>query len=227
MTIAGTRDRTRERIVGTAARLVAEGGREALTTRAVAAAAGVQAPVIYRLFGDKRGLLDAVVAHGFEAYLSRKAVHGSGDPVDDLRAGWDLHVGFGLANPGLYVLMYGDPEAGPPGPAAARAHELLRSHLRRVARAGRLRVDEELAAALLHSSACGTVLTLLAHDHGTGAAAVRTLGREAAIAAITTDPPAGARPGIVEGFRAAVAGAPQLTPAEHALLREWLDRLAG
>ncbi|WP_338419811.1 TetR family transcriptional regulator [Streptomyces klenkii] len=31
-----------------------------MTTRAVAAAAGVQAPAIYRLFGDKDGLLEAV-----------------------------------------------------------------------------------------------------------------------------------------------------------------------
>ena len=95
------RDETRERIVATAAELLARDGREAVTTRAVAAAAGVQAPTIYRLFGDKTGLLDAVAEHGFQTYLAGKGARPeSADPVEDLRAGWDLHVGFGLANPG-------------------------------------------------------------------------------------------------------------------------------
>ena len=44
----------RSRLLEAAARLVVEGGIAALTTRAVAAAASVQAPTLYRLFGDKR-----------------------------------------------------------------------------------------------------------------------------------------------------------------------------
>ena len=58
---------TRERIVACAAELLTRGGREALTTRAVASAAEVQQPTIYRLFGDKEGLLEAVAEHGFLA----------------------------------------------------------------------------------------------------------------------------------------------------------------
>ena len=46
-----------------AARLLREQGAAAVTTRAVAMAAGVQAPTIYRLFGDKDGLLDAVAEY--------------------------------------------------------------------------------------------------------------------------------------------------------------------
>src|SRR3954468_23951911 len=108
---------TRTRIVTAAAALLADGGRDAVTTRAVASAAGVQAPTIYRLFGDKSGLLDAVAEHGFAAYLTEKGVpEATRDPIEDLKAGWDLHVGFGLANPALYALMYGDPRA--PSPAA-------------------------------------------------------------------------------------------------------------
>jgi len=98
--VGNMRDATRERIVETAAELLARGGREAVTTRAVATAAGVQPPTIYRLFGDKVGLLDAVTEHGFRAYLADKGV-ASADPVADLRSGWDLHVGFGLANPAV------------------------------------------------------------------------------------------------------------------------------
>ncbi len=45
----------RDRILQAAARLLAEGGREAVSTRAVSSAAGVQAPTIYRQFGDMQG----------------------------------------------------------------------------------------------------------------------------------------------------------------------------
>jgi AcrR family transcriptional regulator len=60
----------RAQIVEVAAGLLASGGRDAVSTRAVAAAAGTQAPTIYRLFGDKDGLLAAVLEYGFATYLS-------------------------------------------------------------------------------------------------------------------------------------------------------------
>ncbi|MCQ0009372.1 TetR/AcrR family transcriptional regulator [Actinomadura madurae] len=105
-------DGPRDRILAATAKLLAEGGREAVSTRAVSAAAGVQAPTLYRLFGDKQGLLDAVAAEGFAAYLDSKTVQEpTGDPVDVLRAGWDLHIEFGLANPALYLVMY-EPRPG-------------------------------------------------------------------------------------------------------------------
>ena len=97
---------TRERILKAAAGLLAEGGRDAISTRAVSEAAGVQAPTIYRLFGDKRGLLDALAEYGLGEYLRRKTGGGTtDDPVEDLRKGWHLHIRFGLENPGLYELM--------------------------------------------------------------------------------------------------------------------------
>ena len=65
---------TRDRIVEAAAGLLTEDGREAVSTRAVSAAARVQAPTIYRLFGDKQGLLDAVASHGFASYLRGKTL---------------------------------------------------------------------------------------------------------------------------------------------------------
>jgi AcrR family transcriptional regulator len=221
------RDATRERIVETAAELLARGGREAVTTRAVATAAGVQPPTIYRLFGDKVGLLDAVTEHGFQAYLADKGV-ASADPVADLRAGWDLHVGFGLANPGLYALMYGDPRPGAASPAATRATTMLRALVGRIAAVGRLRVAEEQAVALVHAAACGTVLTLLA----TAAPdpAVSGLAREAVLAAVIADAPAVAAPGPVGAavaLRATLADTDAVTAGERGLLEEWLDRIAA
>ncbi|WP_267880710.1 TetR/AcrR family transcriptional regulator [Streptomyces sp. SPB78] len=154
----------RERIVAAATELLEESGREAVTTRAVAARAGVQAPAIYRLFGDKEGLLHAVADEGLGAYLSEKEAQGHvEDPVDDLRAGWDLHVDFGLAHPALYSLMYADPGTAPPAsPALTAAEEHLTRRIRRLAAAGRLRVGERLATDLVHASGRGTVLTVLA-----------------------------------------------------------------
>ena len=84
---------SRQRIVEAAADLLAHEGREAVTTRAVAAAAGAQAPAIYRLFGDKDGLLDAVAQHGYATFLAAKHADARPqDPVEDLRAGWDFAV---------------------------------------------------------------------------------------------------------------------------------------
>jgi AcrR family transcriptional regulator len=107
------REEVRRRIIDAAAELLRTEGREAVTTRAVSAAAGVQSPVLYRLFTDMNGLLDAVASDGFARYLAGKRAQAlSGDPVDDLRRGWDLHVEFGLQNPAHYLLMYGRPSRG-------------------------------------------------------------------------------------------------------------------
>ena len=81
----------------------------------------MQAPAIYRLFVDKDGLLDAVAEHGYAAFLAAEhADTRPRDPVEDLRAGWDLAVEFGLANPALYVLMYGEPRRGTSSPKRDR-----------------------------------------------------------------------------------------------------------
>jgi AcrR family transcriptional regulator len=227
----------RERIVREAAALVARGGREALTTRAVAAAAGVQAPTIYRIFGDKSGLIDAVAEHGFASYLGEKGRRDPGpDPVEDLRTGWDLHVGFGLANPALYSLMYGDPQPGRTSSAAAAGHRVLEEHIARIARAGRLRVPEATAAHLVHAGGSGTVFALLALDEDERDPRLSDLAREAVIAAISTDAPVASAGGVAPAaiaLHAALGGDGDgdgdavLTAGERTLLGEWLRRLGA
>ncbi|MGI3786407.1 MAG: TetR/AcrR family transcriptional regulator, partial [Janthinobacterium lividum] len=69
-----TRNVTRARVVDVAAHLLQSEGPAAVTTRAVAEGAGVQAPTIYRLFGDKDGLLEAVAEHVMAAFVSAKTV---------------------------------------------------------------------------------------------------------------------------------------------------------
>jgi len=225
----------RDRILRAAATLLAEGGREAVSTRAVSAAAGVQPPTIYRQFGDMQGLLDAVARDGFARYLRAKTARGSvEDPVAELRAGWDLHIGFGLANPALYALMYGDPRPGATPAAAIESHEILERLVRRVAEAGRLRVGVDGAARMIHAAGVGVVLTLIAAGGGERDLVVSALTREAVLAAVTTD--ATPREAPARNGRRAVSHAVALkallpeapaafTSAERGLLAEWLDRL--
>jgi len=224
-------DETRARIVKAAIDLLNSGGRDAVTTRAVADAAGVQPPTLYRLFGDKQGLLGAVAEHGFTTYLKEKGVRRPGrDPVEDLRAGWDSHVEFGLSHPAIYLLMYAEPRPGVKSPAAEVSHRLLKEHIRRVAAAGRLRFSEERAADLFRASGCGTVLTLLASADGHRDMSLSGIAREAAIAAITTDAPAWESSGpsaAAVALRAVLPEAQSLSDGERSLLTEWLNRLAA
>ena len=78
-----------------------------VATRAVCEAAGVTQPVLYRLFGDKRGLLDALAETGLQRYAARKAeLEASDDPSADLRRGWDDHLAFAREHAALYRLMF-------------------------------------------------------------------------------------------------------------------------
>ena len=111
----------RSGIVEAAARLLRTEGAHAVTTRAVARQAGVQPPTIYRLFGDKDGLIDAVAEHVMAAYVSEKtdaAARPDTDPVAELHEAWRAHVAFGVANAELYVLLT------PPAAAPARLQPL-------------------------------------------------------------------------------------------------------
>ncbi len=225
------RDEMRGRIILSAIDLLNHGGRDAVTTRAVADAAGVQAPALYRLFGDKQGLLDAVAEHGFAAYLKKKAVRQPGqDPVEDLRTGWNLHIEFGLSHPAIYLLMYAQPRPGAKSAAAEMSGRFLKEHIRRVAAAGRLRVPEEQAADLFHACGCGTVLTLLSQAEEQRDRSLSATAREAAIAAITSDQPVAEKSGPAAAsvaLRAVLPEARLLSDGERTLLTEWLDRLAA
>ncbi|MFC3890243.1 TetR/AcrR family transcriptional regulator [Lentzea rhizosphaerae] len=220
---------TRERLVKAAAELLIDGGKEAVSTRAVASAAGVQAPTLYRLFGDKDGLLDAVAAYGFSDYLATKHAMGASDnPVDDLRRGWELHIGFGLARPAFYLLMYGEPRKRE---ARLEADAMLREIISRIAAVGRLTVPVEQAAQFVHAAGMGVVLSLIATPEEERDLELITFSREQVIRAITTDvlpdEPTDI-PSRAIALRVALEEDPplMLSPAERALLAEWLNRVA-
>ena len=221
---------TRERILAAALRLLNTGGRDALTTRAVAEAAGVQPPVLYRHFRDKIGMLEALAEHGFARYLARKQHRRSQrDPVSALRRGWDEHVEFGLQHPMLYLLMYAEPRDGDPSGAAALAFSMLRESMALVAAAGRLKVAEENAVSLYHAAAVGVVLLLLNAPQHARDLTVSRMMREACLTAITTS--AGdqltesPRLNAAVTLRAVLRQGALFSDAEGALLNEWLSRI--
>jgi AcrR family transcriptional regulator len=222
-------------ILEAAAEILERDGVQAVSTRSVAAAAGVRAASLYQLFGDMDGLLAALAVHGFEIYLdSKHALTPSDDPVADLRRGWDMHVDFGLRHPAFYVLMFGSRRPGHRPPAAAEAHALLLKFFDRVARAGRLRVPPPMAATLSVAAVTGVTLSLLGLPADARDRSISDRMREAMVAALTTDPPVDADPGLAAQATALNAtlattdpAALPFRPTETALLRDWLDELAG
>ncbi|MEV5176906.1 TetR/AcrR family transcriptional regulator [Streptomyces flaveolus] len=76
----------RRNIVLAAAGLLEDKDLEALSTRAVAARTGVPTLSVFRLFGDKEGLLEEAAEHGFQRYLGAEAgLLTDADPVQMLR----------------------------------------------------------------------------------------------------------------------------------------------
>ena len=221
----------RQRIIVAAADLIAAGGRDAATTRAVAAAAAVQAPTIYRLFGDKRGLLDAVAEYGLAAYVADKSSHEPHpDPVEALRNGWDMHVAFGLAHPGLFSIMSSYPGPRPLSPVAAAGFEMLRRRIKNIALAGRLKVSQERAVTLMQSACNGVVLALLREPPERRDIGLSVAAREATMAAITGEAAAGVAQGpsaVAVALRASLDQVSVLTQGEKHLLLELLDRIAS
>jgi AcrR family transcriptional regulator len=237
--------RTRQQILQVAARLLERDGVQAVSTRSVAAAAGIRAASLYQLFGDKDGLLAALAIHGFDLYLSAKhTLTATDDPVADMRRGWDLHVDFGLRHPAFYLLMFGTDRPGHRPPAADQVHDLLLRFLDNVAAAGRLRIPPPLAARLCAAAVTGVTLSLIGtpagqrEAQGSGAgeheAQISARMRDTLIDSLVTgpQPPVDtALPSRALALDAALTAADHasvpLRPTETALLHDWLHRLAG
>ena len=231
----------RGRIVQAAAELLASGGRSAVTTRAVSAAAGVQPPTIYRHFGDMQGLLDAAARETLAGHMREQATRPlTKDPVEDLRRGWDLQLEFNLAHPDAFALKYSAPSAAASARVVHESVEVLKSLVLRIAEAGRLRVDVARATDLIYAAGTGVTLTLMTTPPAERDARLSETMREAILNAIAVPasvespsesphaPPAADRVAVhAVALRALLTEAPAiLSPAENHLLNDWLDRLA-
>ncbi|CCH32838.1 TetR/AcrR family transcriptional regulator [Actinosynnema sp. NPDC047251] len=228
--------RTRRQVIEVAAGILEREGAQAVSTRSVAAAAGIRAASLYQLFGDKDGLLAALASHAFERYLSEKhTLVPTDDPVGDLRRGWDIHVDFGLRHPAFYLLMFGTDRPGRRPPAADEAHGLLLKFLDRAAAAGRLRVPPALAAHLCLAAVTGVTLSLIGAPAQDRDPEISARMRDTLIGSLTTDPPppSAAGPGLASralALDAALTAVDRDTlpmrSTETALLRDWLHQLA-
>lgn len=137
---------TRAKLLDAAADLIAVDANGEFSLREVCDAVGVQMPTLYYYFVSKQGLIDAAVERGFEMYLDIKsASEPSGNPIQDVRNGWDAHVAFGVANPGFYVLMYGKNRPGYVPSAHAEPTRILGQLMAGAAAEGRIDVPPEQA----------------------------------------------------------------------------------
>ncbi|WP_329275724.1 TetR/AcrR family transcriptional regulator [Streptomyces sp. NBC_01451] len=221
------RDITRDRIVKAAADLLRDQGPAAVTTRRVAHEAGLQPPALYRLFQDKDELLNAAAEHVFAEHVaSKQTTAPSDDPVEDLRAGWNTQISFGLANPYVYGLLL-DPVRARDAPTQLKGVRILAERVHRIAAAGRLRVSEERAVNLIRSAGVGTIHTLLTQLPEQSDPHLSDAAFDAITRAILTDEPAVPAQdpaAVVAAFRTLLPELPTLSKAEAALLDEWLQR---
>ncbi|MFD3524069.1 TetR family transcriptional regulator [Streptomyces sp. NPDC058653] len=113
------------RILDACAELLDETGYEELSTRAVATRAGVPIGSVYRFFGNKRAMTDALARRNLDSYAARVERRLTEIPAADREAAVDAVLdeylamkrtvpGFGLVDFGTRV------PSGPPGGAPAR-----------------------------------------------------------------------------------------------------------
>jgi AcrR family transcriptional regulator len=177
---------TRGELLDAAAAVLAEEGVDGASTRAIYERAGVKAPTLYHHFGDKRGLMDAVVTDAFDRYLAEKRrLRPTGDPFVDLRRGWDAHVAFARANPAVYQLMFPAEEARPSA-AGQESLRLLREGFDRLASDGALReqVSPELATRALSAALHGVTTAICREPTNARNARLSSTVRDALISAL-------------------------------------------
>jgi AcrR family transcriptional regulator len=202
-----------------------------IATRAVCEEAGVTQPVLYRLFGDKRGLLDAVADAGFERYAQHKSTLATThDPVADLHAGWDDHMAFAADNPAVYQLMFA-PRPNSASSAYRRILDLLEATLLRCAAAGRLATTPHLAAQLILPANIGVSLSLIGQPALFSDPTLSHRARDAVFTAVLTEARTPSGPdsltAVARQLRSqlSLTGTHALEPVETALLQRWLERM--
>jgi AcrR family transcriptional regulator len=186
---AETMEENRAKLIKAARRAFAEKGYDAASMDALTAEAGLTRGALYHNFGDKRGLLAAVV-HEIDAEMALRAQQIGARSADD----WEGLLAEGAA----YIEMALEPEVqrivlldgpavlGDPSqwPSQNNCLEATRQTVGRLIAQGTLKpVDAEAAARLLNGAALNAALWIAA-----------------------TDDPKGALPKVIEAFRALATG---------------------
>jgi AcrR family transcriptional regulator len=130
----------RRAILEAAEAIIVDAGYEQFSMRRLAERCGYTAPTIYHYFGDKLGLVDAVLESRFRDLLRViRRVPLSRDPLDTIRARGRAFVRFARRNPTHYRVLTG--QRGPsaePLAAAEEARGLLEQPWRQLIEQGRL-----------------------------------------------------------------------------------------
>jgi len=226
---------TRPRMLEAAEYLLRTSPDRDISTRSVCDAVGVGAPVLYRLFGDKNGLLAAVVDNAFGRYLTMKrAIPLSDDPVDDLYVAWDNHVAFASKHPAVYRIAYAPSLAEVPR-GVEEARRLLIERLVRCAEVGRLNTTPDRAAQAMMAACVGINLSVLSQPATYADASLARRVGAAVIGGLLTGPTAPAAVQRTDALKTAalqVAALIRTTPtpltdAESTLMLQWLDIVAA
>ena len=226
------------RLLRAAAELLANSGGSAVSTRQITQLAGVTAPTLYHHFGDKEGLFDAVVAAGFDEYVAgERDFAPSGQPLEDIGRMWDNHVQFGLNQPELYLVMFGNirPESRPA--IVADAEVLMEEMLNKAAVAGQLNVPPREAARSILAANVGVTLMLIAEKAPERNLELSAMTRDAMIFAVSTEQARNDRPEDAGKSSVVVAAialnaalqashSDQLSSSELKLFLEWLHRIS-
>ncbi|WP_282693751.1 TetR/AcrR family transcriptional regulator [Streptomyces sp. CC208A] len=134
------------RILDVCAELLDETGYEKLSTRAVAARAGVPIGSVYRFFGNKRAMVAALAHRNLDRYAERISARFARTPVLDAHSAidgvLDEFIAMKRSVPGFALVDFGVPAAeengggaaeDPNGLVAERLCDLLAVHLGRTA----------------------------------------------------------------------------------------------
>ncbi len=138
----------RERVLGAAVALLEDGGATRFTARNVAAGAGTSTPAIYELFGDKAGLIRAVIVEGFRVlHQDLEALPVSADPREDLETTLGALRRFVTEHRALAQVMFSRPLGDidlwlVPNSADRAILRLVRARVRRCVDAGVIAGDQ-------------------------------------------------------------------------------------
>lgn len=215
-----------EKIVTATSKLIAEGGISAATVRAISEKVGASAPQIYRLFFDIHELYmqAAFVLLNEQIALEREP----DDPVKALYNMIETLITFGLRHPELYLHL-----SNPRGPRKLifwkAQSDILEAKIQSVATAGRLRVDEADALAVILPLCGGFILSSIQRTSSPTTAS--WFAMQLARPLLRNDPLEVNYPGEPSALAAALAvklkEVDVLTPGEEAIMKELLARLAS
>jgi AcrR family transcriptional regulator len=110
------REATREEILSTAWKQIAEQGAASLSLRAIAREMGITAPGLYRYYPSRDDLVTALIVNAFNSFSDALEVARDACPqdahADRYRAICKAYFQWGAQNPSCYLFIFGTPVSG-------------------------------------------------------------------------------------------------------------------